>query len=154
VPTVGLFLIVLGLLLGAGQLFSQAQIAGSAFFLALGLVLLVVGVRDRSDLALYAGVFVIALATSDLLHSLDVIRGSGWGPLFLGIGVIGIALVRAATGRRLGLAIAVGLLLTLWGGSDVAATYANFPTDRLVGPLLIVLLGAYIVTRNWSGRGR
>jgi hypothetical protein len=39
-------------------------------------------------------------------------------------------------------------LLALWGASDVAASNGNFPTDRLVGPLLIVLLGLYIVTRN------
>ncbi len=154
IPVVGIFLIVLGLLLAAGQLFNQAQFVGSAFFLALGVALLVIGIRDRSDLALYAGVFVVAIALSDLLHSANAIDGSGWGPLFLGIGVMAVALLRSARSHRLGWALGVGLLLALWGGSDVAATYVDFPTDRLVGPLLIVLLGVYIVSRGWNGRRR
>jgi hypothetical protein len=152
IPMVGIFLIVLGLFLGAGQLFSQAQIGASAFFLAIGLVLVIVGIRDRSDLALYVGVFIMALALSDLLHSLNVIRGSGWGTLFLGLGVMAIALIRSTAGRRWGWALGTGILLALWGGSDVAASYANFPADRLIGPLLIVLLGVYIVTRGRRSR--
>ena len=152
VPMVGIFLIVLGLFLGAGQLFSQAQLGASAFFLAVGLVLVIVGVRDRSDLALYVGVFIMALALSDVLHSLSLIRGAGWGTLFLGLGVVAIALIRSTAGRRWGWAMGIGLLLTLWGGSDVAASYGSFPTDRLVGPLLIVLLGVYILTRGRRSR--
>jgi hypothetical protein len=149
VSTIGVFLIVLGLFLAAGQLFSEAQVGASAFFLAVGVVLLVVGVRDRSDLALYAGVFVTALALSDLLNSMNLIHGSGWGTLFLGLGVMAVALIRSSTGRRITWTLGIGALLALWGGSDVAASnIANFPSDRLIGPLLIVLLGLYVVTRN------
>jgi hypothetical protein len=107
-----------------------------------------VGFRDRSDLALWAGVIVSALALSDLLSSMGLIHGSGWGTMFLGLGVIAIALVRSSGGKRLGWTLGIGALLALWGASDVAASNVNFPTDRLVGPLLIVLLGLYIVTRN------
>jgi hypothetical protein len=108
--------------------------------------------RDRSDLVLYAGVFISALALSDLLSSMGVIHGSGWGTLFLGLGVMAIALVRSSAGRRWGWALGIGGLLALWGGSDVAASNLNFPTDRLIGPLLIVLLGLYIVTRHRGAR--
>jgi hypothetical protein len=150
-PLMGLFLIVLGLFLAAGQVFQDAAIGVSAFFVAVGVVMIAIGVRDRSDLALYAGVFVTALATSDLLSGAGVIHGQGWGTLFLGVAVTFIALIRSS-GRRFGWALAIGLLLMLWGGTDVAASYVNFPTDKLVGPALIVLLGIYIVTRNRSGR--
>lgn len=153
VPLVGVFLIVLGLFLAAGQLVREAQIGASAFFLTVGLILVYLGIRDRSDLALYAGAFVTALALSDLLSSIGVIHGAGWGTMFLGIGVIAIALIRSTAGRRLGWALGIGALLALWGGSDVAASNLNFPTDRLVGPLLIVLLGLYVVTRNRTPRG-
>lgn len=149
-PLIGLFLIVLGLILAASQLFTEAQLGASAFFLAVGLILVIVGLRDRSDLALYVGVFVTALALSDFLSSLNLIHGSGWGTLFLGLGVMAIALVRSTSGRRWGWALGIGCLLALWGASDVAASNLNFPTDRLVGPLLIVLLGLYIVTRHRS----
>ena len=153
VPLIGIFLIVLGLFLAAGQLSSEAQLGASAFFLAVGLVLVVVGFRDRSDLALYAGVFVTALALADLLSSAALIHGSGWGTLFLGVGVMAIALIRSSAGRRWGWALGIGALLALWGGSDVAASNLAFPADRLVGPLLIVLLGLYIVTRNRRALG-
>lgn len=151
-PLVGVFLIVLGLFLAAGQLVHEAQIGASAFFLTVGLVLVFVGFRDRSDLALYAGVFVTALALSDLLSSVGLIHGAGWGTLFLGLGLIAVALIRSSAGKRLGWAVGIGALLALWGGSDVAATNLNFPTDRLIGPLLIVLLGLYIVTRHRGPR--
>jgi hypothetical protein len=153
ISVVGIGLIILGLVLGAGELFSEAQIGASAFFLAVGVVLLLVGIRDRSDLALYAGVFVTALALSDLLSSLSLIRGSGWGTLFLGIGVMAIALIRSSSGRRWSWTLGFGALLAPWGGGDVAASnIAGLPADRLIGPLLIVLLGLYIVTRNRTRR--
>ena len=152
VPLIGVFLIVLGLFLAAGQLFKEAQFGASAFFLIVGVILVLFGMRDRSDLALYAGVFISALALSDLLSSMGVIHGSGWGTLFLGLGVMAISLVRSSAGRRWGWALGIGGLLALWGGSDVAASNLNFPTDRLIGPLLIVLLGLYIVTRHRCAR--
>ena len=65
-----------------------------------------------------------------------------------------VAGIRAVSTHRLGLALAVGALVAFWGGTDVASYYGNFPTDRLVGPVLIVLLGVYIVSRNWRGRRR
>jgi hypothetical protein len=150
-PLIGLFLIVLGLFLAAGQLFKEAQVGASAFFLAVGIVMVVAGVRDRSDLALYAGVFVTALALSDLFTGMGLIHGQGWGTLFLGLGLVFIALVRS-TGSRIGWALGIGLLLALWGGSEVAAANLNFAADRLIGPLLIVFLGIYIVTRNRGAR--
>jgi hypothetical protein len=149
VKTVGFFLIVVGLLLAAGQLFGQAQIGASAFFLALGVVLLLVGIRDRSDLALYAGMFVTALALSDVLTGVGLIHGEGWGTLFLGLGVMLVALIRSKPGKRTSWTLGIGALLALWGGSQVLSSqFANFPADRLIGPLLIVLLGLYVLTRS------
>ncbi len=148
VPLAGIFLIVLGLVLAAGQLFREAQVGASAFFLAVGLVLVFAGVKDRSDLALYAGVFVTALALSDLLSGAGLIHGQGWGTLFLGVGVMAIALIRSTAGRRWGWTLGLGGLLALWGGAEVAAANTNVATDRLIGPLMIVLLGIYIVSRN------
>jgi hypothetical protein len=153
IPVAGIFLIVLGLLLAAGQLFPEAQIGASAFFLAIGLILVVTGIRDRSDLALYAGVFMSALALSDLLSGANLIHGQGWGTMFLGLGVMAIALIRSTAGRRWGWALGLGGLLALWGGSEVAAANSNIAADRLVGPMLIVLLGLYIVTRNRRRQG-
>jgi hypothetical protein len=154
VTVAGIFLIVIGVLLGAGQLFPEARIGASAFFLAFGLLLVYIGVRDRRDLALYAGLLVTALALSNLLSGMDRIHGPGWGTLFLGIGVVALALIRSSSGRRWGWTLAIGLLLTLWGGSEVASTNLNFPADRLVVPALMVMVGIYILVKTASRRNR
>jgi hypothetical protein len=144
----GIFLIVFGLLLAAGQLFAGAQVGASALFLALGIFLVLVWLRDHNDSALYAGVFVTALALSDLLTSAGGIHGNGWGALFLGIGVLWIALIRIRSGKGWVGATILGALLCLWGGSGVATSYLNIDADRLVGPVLLVLLGVWILSRS------
>ncbi|MGD0863270.1 MAG: hypothetical protein ABSA21_10995 [Candidatus Limnocylindrales bacterium] len=152
VSLLGVFLIVVGLLLAAGQLVKGAQIGASAIFLALGIIFLVAGLRDRNDLALYAGLFISALALSNLLTEAGLISGGGWGTLFLGVGVLALVPIRASSGRSWGWAAVIGGLLVLWGGSDVATSYLNVDTDRLVGPLLLVLLGVWILTRSRRSR--
>ena len=152
IPLLGIFLVVLGLLLVAGQLFPQAQIWASAFFLVVGALLVFTGLRDRSNLALYAGVVIAALALSDLLSGVGLIHGHGWGTFFLGVGVVGLALIRSRTGRSWGWAVIVGALLALWGGSEVATSYLSLDLDRLVVPVLIVLLGLYIIRRRGGSR--
>jgi hypothetical protein len=148
VAVVGIFLVCLGVLLGAGQLYPDSRIGASAFFVAVGIALVAIGVRDHSALSLYAGAFVTAIALANMLSGMGRIDGPGWGTLFLGIGVTAIALIRSTAGRRLGWALGIGLLLVFWGGGEVLANTLHFPADRLVGPLLIVLLGLYIVSRS------
>jgi hypothetical protein len=152
VPLLGLFLVALGLFLAAGEFFAVAQIGVSAFFLVVGVLLVLIGLRDRSDLALYVGVFIAALALSDLLSGIGLIHGPGWGTFFLGVGVVGLALVRSRTGRSWGRAVIVGALLALWGGSQVATSYLSLDLDRLVVPVLIVLLGLYIIRMRGGNR--
>jgi len=146
----GLFLIVFGLLLAAGELMSQAELMSSAFFLAIGIALLALGVRERSDLALYAGVLVTGLALAGLLTSpgLNALRGPGWGSVFVGVGVAGIAFVRWVTTRKNLLILALGAILAFWGATEVLQTYSDFPANRLIGPLVLVALGIYIVSRR------
>ena len=152
VPLLGIFLIALGLFLAAGEFFQEAQIGASAFFLVVGVLLVFTGLRDRSDLALYVGVVIAALALSDLLSGLGLIHGHGWGTFFLGVGVVGLALIRSRTGRSWGRAVIVGALLALWGGTEVATSYLSLDLDRLVVPVLIVLLGLYIIRRRGGSR--
>lgn len=152
VPLFGVFLILFGVLLAAGELFKVAELGASALFLALGVVLLLVWLRDHSDAALYCGTFVTALALSDLLTGAGVVSGNGWGALFLGVGVLIIAPIRARSGRSWGWPVVIGGLLCLWGGSEIATSYVK-DADRLVGPALLVLLGIWIVGRNRRPKG-
>jgi hypothetical protein len=144
----GLFLIVFGLLLAAGSLFQAAQLGANALFLALGLVLLLVWLRDHSETALVLGLIVTALAMSDLLTGIGVLKGDGWGTTFLGIGALLLAFIRARTGKSWAWAVILGGLLLLWGGSEVVATYSSVSLGRVVGPLLLVLIGLWLITRR------
>jgi hypothetical protein len=148
VPVLGLFLIVFGLLLVAGEFVTVAQYGTAAFFLAIGAVLIVSGIRDRSDLALYAGVFMAALAAASFLSAAELIHGDGWGTLFVGLGFMGVSLWRPGRGIRIGWAFVLGAILALWGGLQVAQNSFSFPTGRLIGPVLIILLGLLIVSRR------
>ena len=147
-PMFGVFLIVFGLLLVGGEFFSWARVGTAAFFLAIGVVLIAVAVRDKSDLALFVGVFMAGLALSDFLSATNVVHGDGWGTLLVGIGWMLAALWRSSWGRRPGAAFVFGAILAVWGGFQVAQADLNFPADRLVGPVLIVLLGLWIVSRR------
>jgi hypothetical protein len=149
-PTFGVFLIVFGLLLVAGQYFTIAEYGIAAFFLAIGAVLIVSGIRDKSDLALFLGVFIAALALSDFLTAANVIHrtDNGWGTLFVGIGWILAALWRSQWGRRPGAGFFFGIVFALWGGLQVAQSQVDFPADKLVGPVLIIVLGVWIVSRR------
>jgi hypothetical protein len=151
-PLFGIFLIVLGVLLAAGQFFGVAAVGASAFFLALGVILLASGIRDHSDLALYAGLFVSSNAVAGLLTGLGVAHGSGWGTLLFGVSLIALALLRTRTGRRPMATLVFGALFVLWGGLGVAADNLNVGLDRFIGPALIVLLGLWLVTRSRRAR--
>jgi hypothetical protein len=48
--------------------------------------------------------------------------------------------------------VIVGALLALWGGSQVATSYLSLDLDRLVVPVLIVLLGLYIIRMRGGSR--
>jgi len=148
VPLLGVFLIVFGLLLVAGEFVPWAAYGTAAFFLAIGVVLMAVGLRDKSDLALYLGVFMAGIAASDFLSAASVIHGDGWGTLFVGLGFMAASLLRSSVAHRIGWAFVLGAILAVWGGIQAARTELNFPTDKLIGPVLIILLGVWIVSRR------
>jgi hypothetical protein len=152
ISTLGIFLIVVGVLLAAGNFFPEAQIGASAFFLGLGVVLVVIGLRDHSTMALYAGVFVTAIALANLLSHVSDVRSPGWGILFVGIGFTAVALIRSSAGRRWSWLLGLALVLVLWGGAEIAASNFSFSADRLFVPVLIVLLGLWFVSRSMRSR--
>jgi hypothetical protein len=147
VSLLGIFLICLGVVMAAGEMLGGRDVALSSLLLAVGIVLLVYWGRQGSTLALYAGIFLTSLSAADLLTALHVLSGNGWGTLFLGIGILALVPIRSHSGQSWGGAALLGGLLAFWGGSDVASHYLNFALDRFIGPLLLVLLGVYLVGR-------
>ena len=93
-----------GALLLLRPVFPALETAGSLLFLAVGVAFLVSWLVNRGMGSLYLGAIITALAAPDLLAAAHVIDGPGVGTLCLGIAFLFIALVRATSRRRLGLA--------------------------------------------------
>src|SRR3954470_2894789 len=74
-PWVGVFLLVFGGLLLLQRFVPALQFAGSAFLLAVGLVLLVRWAAERGTGSLYAGAIITGLALPDVLEALGVAGG-------------------------------------------------------------------------------
>jgi hypothetical protein len=148
VPVLGLFLVVLGVVLALGDLVPGVHIGTSAFFLAIGIIFIFVWARDHNHAALYAGILLTALNLASVLADAGAIRGPGWGTLFLGLGLIWVAAIRAARGGGRGWQLVVGGALLIWGGGEIAAYYLTLRTDNLGWPILLVLLGVFIISRT------
>jgi hypothetical protein len=145
VPWIGIFLVVFGLILLVDRL-PGARLAFSAFILAAGLAMLVAWLIKRRVWWLYAGAIVTALALPGVLQEGGVIRGDGWGTLFLGLAFLGIALVRAASGAGTGWQLLVGSILTAIGALRVAEP----SVAGLFWPAILVVGGGVLVARGLS----
>lgn len=156
-PLIGVILILFGGLLLLGQFVPGARLIGSGLIVAVGLALIAAWAAKRiGTVGLYAGVVLTALSLPNLLRDLSVIaEGSGWGTLFLGIGFIGIALVRASSRGGTGWQMIVGIVLTLLGGFQVFARQlpGSPSADGLLWPLVILLLGIWFITRSRRSGG-
>src|SRR5512142_2971532 len=135
IPLFGIFLILLGVFLILDEYVALAQVAGSVFFLCLGIVLLFVWLRDGNHAALYLGAIIVALSLASLLTETDVVRGDGWGTLFLGVAAVIVALTRAARGGGWGWQIVIAVPLLLLGGAEVGSTYSNADLNGLAVPI-------------------
>src|SRR3954454_8097471 len=86
-PWIGIFLVVFGALLILERFVPAFQLAGSAFVLAVGLVLLVRWAIERGTGSLYAGAIITALALPGTLEGLGVVAGPGLRKLCLRLAV-------------------------------------------------------------------
>lgn len=149
-PWFGIFLVVFGALLLLRALFPSLETAGSLLFLAAGVAFLVSWLVNRTVAALYLGSIITALAAPGLLEAAGVVEGSGVGTLCLGVAFLFIALVRASSGAGWGWQAGLGAILAIIGGSSLV-----LPTfSSLVWPALLITLGAILLVRASSRRGR
>jgi len=150
-PWVGIFLVVFGGLLLVEEVVPGARLAGSAFVVAVGIALLISWAVNRQIWELYAGVLVTALALPSALTDAGLIEnGSGWGTLFLGVGLLAVALMRWFGHAGIGWQFVIGGLLALSGGSQVAERdVPNFPSlERFAWPVVILTIGILLLARS------
>jgi hypothetical protein len=149
-PWIGIFIIVVGALLLVERLASQYLVASNLLVLAAGLAFLIVWLLRRGTFALYAGAFLTASAMPGLVEGLGYTLGSGFGTLCYGIALVFIAVVRMTRGGGIGWQALIGVLLVALGGSQMALPDAT----GLVLPILLIVLGLILLTRDRSGLRR
>jgi hypothetical protein len=151
-PLIGVFLIGLGAVLLLGQLFPGIRFAGSGLVVAVGLALIGAWATRRVGVVgLYAGMILTALSLPNLLRDLGVISGgNGWGTLFLGLGFIAIALLRASNRGGTGWQLIVGAVLAGLGAIQVFGRdlLPSVSLDGVLWPLLILVAGIWLISRS------
>jgi hypothetical protein len=150
-PWIGLVLVLFGGLLLLGEFVPGFHVAGPALGVAAGLAFLIAWVSNRGRWGLYPGIFVLAISLPGFLIDLGVLREApGWTTLFLGIGLLLVAVARWFGHDGVGWQALVGGLLALGGGDDVARTLApDVPRlDSIVFPVLILAVGLLILARS------
>lgn len=143
-PWIGVFLVVFGILLLVERMLPEYQRLGDVAVLAAGLASLVVWALRRGTIALYAGVFLTALALPGTIQGLGQPLGPGWGTLFFGLAFLLIAAVRAAQGGGFGWQALYGSILVLIGGSEV---FRPVVAD-VAWPLILVAIGLILLIRG------
>jgi hypothetical protein len=168
---IGLLLVVVGVLLVAGQsfqsffsnLFENWNLPYTVYIIVPGIVLIVVGLLGRRSLALFTVLGCITLVSGLVLAFQDATEGYQtwayvWALIFPGSIGLGLALQsfvtenekQRTTGLRM---LGVALLLTLvgWSFFEGIIHLSNYGTNVLanaVGPLLLVALGGWILLRR------
>ena len=150
-PWIGLVLVLFGGLLLLGEFVPGFHVAGPGLGVAAGLAFLIAWVSNRGRWGLYPGIFVLAISLPGFLIDLGVLRDApGWTTLFLGLGLVVVAIARWAGHGGVGWQALLGGLLALSGGADVArALVPGVPSlDVVVFPLLLLSLGLLILVRS------
>jgi hypothetical protein len=147
-PWIGVFLVVFGVLLLLDRLVPGYQLAGSAFLLAVGLVLLARWFIERGIGSLYAGALITGLALPGVLEGLGLASGDGLGTFCLGLAFLFLALVRYLSSGGVGWQAWVGAILALYGLARVTTPEIG----QLVVPGLLVLAGVLLVVRGFNRR--
>jgi len=143
-PWIGILLVVFGALLLLERAVPQFRAVGSAFVLAIGVLLLVRWAIERRMAFLYAGAIVTALALPGTLQGLGLPANEGLGTLSLGIAFLFIGLVRWRGGGGVGWQAWLGAILTVLGATRVAVPQMG----DLFLPALLIALGALLVFRG------
>jgi hypothetical protein len=145
-PWIGIFLLVFGALLLIERFVPAFRLAGSAFVLAVGLVLLARWFIEHSTGSLYAGAIITALAAPSIIEGTGVLSGPGLGTLCLGLAFLLIALVRWTSSGGLGWQAWVGAILAAYGLSRLAIP----DLGQVIVPVVLVALGLLLVLRGQS----
>jgi hypothetical protein len=143
-PWIGIFLLVFGGLLLLERFVPGFRLAGSAFLLAVGIVLLGRWFLEHSTGSLYAGAIITALALPSVIEASGIIAGPGLGMLCLGIAFLFIAAVRWTSSGGIGWQAWLGAILAVYGLSRLAIP----DLGQVILPIVLVIVGLFLVLRG------
>jgi hypothetical protein len=143
-PWIGIFLLVFGGLLLIERFVPGFRLAGSAFLLAVGIVLLARWFLEHSTPSLYAGAIIAALALPSIIEASGIIAGPGLGMLSLGLAFLFIAAVRWTSSGGIGWQAWLGAILAVYGLSRLAIP----DLGQVLLPIVLVIVGLLFVVRG------
>jgi hypothetical protein len=143
-PWIGIFLLVFGGLLLIERFVPGFRLAGSAFLLAVGIVLLARWFLEHSTASLYAGAIITGLAVPNIIEASGIIAGPGLGMLCLGLAFLFIAAVRWTSSGGIGWQAWLGAILAVYGLSRLAIP----DLGQVALPIVLVIVGLLLVLRG------
>ncbi|MDA8236361.1 MAG: hypothetical protein M0T75_00530 [Chloroflexi bacterium] len=151
---IGLVLVGFGGYLVLAQLVPGISLVGSLVLAILGGSLVAWHLAGRAGAwAVHGGAVLAGFGALRLVAAVADLPPAGWGTLGAGLGLLAIAVVRAARGEGIRWQAWAGGALALFGGWGVlGATIPGFPTlGDLVVPLVLVLVGVAVLRRGFRG---
>jgi len=149
-PWAGLFLIAFGVALLVGQLTTPLS-AGALLLDAIAVTFILTWLGNGARGAFLPALVFVALGAATTLSDLGVISGGGWGTFFLGLAFAAAWLAGRAWGGGYGWTAWLAVLCLLFGGIQIVGRIPGWPDLGRLWPVLIVLLGGWII---WRARGR
>jgi hypothetical protein len=149
-PWIGIFLVAFGVALLVGQVTTPLS-AGALLLDAFAATFLLTWLVNGARGALLPALIFTALGAAASLSDLAVISGGGWGTFFLGFAFAIAWLLGRAWGGGYGWTGWLAVVLLFLGGIQVSGRIPGVPDLSRLWPLLIVLLGAWLI---WRARGR
>jgi hypothetical protein len=149
-PWIGIFLVAFGAALLVGQVTTPLS-AGTLLLDAFAVTFLLTWLVNGARGALLPTLIFTALGAAASLSDLAVISGGGWGTFFLGVAFAVAWLLGRAWGGGYGWTAGIAVVFLVLGGIQIAGRIPGWPDLGRLWPLLIVLLGAWLI---WRARGR
>lgn len=149
---IGVGLVAFGGYLVLAELVPGVAVFGSIALAVGGGVLVALHATRRAGWwAVNVGAVLAGFGVARLVAEVAGLPSAGWGTLGAGVGLLAVALVRAARSEGIHWQAWLGGALALWGGWGVlGATIPGFPTlGDLIVPLVLVLLGVAVLRRGF-----
>jgi hypothetical protein len=148
VSWLGVLLVLLGVAFLINQVNREISFT-SMFLMALGLAFAAAWIVGGWRSATVPALVLLALGISRLAFDLDLVVGSGWTPLALGIAFLIAWAVSPFQRKRRDWALWVGLILGIYGFAQVSSVLVpGVPDLPWLWPVVLIVIGVLLLFRR------